>query len=272
MPAMRASLDYARAARLPYEAITSSTALTPIVWGIFSSRAAVESGTPLDWELAQGIAAAERWDALPGGRADWGFVKFAFSAPDNAIGGVGVLLSAAGAYASNPAITAQSVNDTAFRDWLTPVLASVPNYNTLGQDPAAALTRGPSVGEIALLPESQWLTNLNGIRGREDIFLSYPRYAFVLDFPLALWSDATTPPAERAAVEQFAAWLLQPEQQNDALRLGLRPASGIVDATATLFNAGVEYGIQLAPDLSQRITPPDRDSILRLLAWAANSR
>jgi hypothetical protein len=273
MPAMSASLDYAREARLPYQAVASSTAQTLLVWGTFESRAAVESaGTALDWAQAQAIAAAERWDALPGGRADWGFVKFAFSAPENAIGGVGVLLSGAGSYAQSAALTPDTVTNQGLRDWLLPVLASVPNFNTLGQDPAAALTRGPSVGEIALLPESQWLTNLSGIRARESIRLSYPAYPFVFDFPLAVWSDSTTPAAERQAVELFAQWLLQPAQQTDALRYGLRPASGAIVIASGLFSADIDAGINLAPDLTQRIQPPNRDAVLRLLAWANNTR
>jgi hypothetical protein len=273
MPALSASLDFAREARLPYQPIAASTAQTLLVWGIFESRAVVESaGTSLDWEQAQTIAAAERWDALPGGRSDWGFAKFAFSAPENAIGGVGVLLSGAGSYAQSAALASDNVTDQGFRDWLQPVLASVPNFNTLGQDPAAALTRGPSVGEIALLPESQWLTNLSGIRAREPIRLSYPAYPLMFDFPLAVWSDSTTPAAERQAVELFAAWLLQPAQQSDALRYGLRPASGVLEEASGLFSAGADAGVVLAPDVTQRIQPPNRDAMLRLLAWASSAR
>ncbi len=273
MPALASSLDYAREARLPYEALAPSTAQTLLMWGIFESRAGVDSaGAALDWEQAQAIAAAERWDALPGGRSDWGFVKFAFSAPENAVGGVGVLLSGAGGYAQTAGLTPDATNDAAFRAWLQPVLASVPNFNTLGQDPAAALTRGPSVGEIALLPESQWLTNLSGILAREPIRLSYPAFPVIFEFPLAVWSDATTPAAERAAIELFAAWLLEPSQQEAAQRFGLRPASGSVGAASPLFSAGASVGVLPAPDLSQRIQPPNRDALIRLLAWAGSAR
>jgi hypothetical protein len=273
MPALAESVGYAREARLPFEIITPSTAQTLLVWGIFQSRAAaLPADTALDWATAQAIAAAERWDALPGGRSEWGFVKFAFSAPENAIGGIGVLLSGAGGYADSATLTSDLLVSQPFRDWLQPVLASVPNFNTLGQDPAAALTRGASVGEIALLPESQWLTSLGGISAREPVVLSYPQHPLIYEFPLALWSDTSTTATERAAIEQFAAWLMQPAQQANTARFGLRPASGIINAEAALFASAGSAGIQLAPEIAQRIQPPNRDAILRLLAWAASAR
>jgi hypothetical protein len=274
IPALTESVAYAVEARLPFELLTPSVAQTPLVWGIFASRAAAANPTdnPLDWAQAQTTAAAESWSALAGGQANWGFVKFLFGAPDRTSSGLGVLLSGAAAFYDNPQLVADTLTAMEFRNWLLPVLASVPNFNTVGADPAATLTRGPSAGEIALLPESQWLVNLSGIVGREAVQLSYPRYAVVYRFPVAVWNDAETTPTVRAAAQLFADHLLTPEAQSAALSFGLRPVMTAVSEDAALFTAGVPYGTQLSVDFTQSIQLPPREAILRLLAWVNTAR
>jgi hypothetical protein len=272
IPALAESVQYAADVRLPFEVVAPSVAQTPLVWGIFSSRAevALTDASGLDWARVQEIAAAERWDAV-GGQEAWQFVKIIFGAPERSAGGLGAVLSGAAAFAGDPALTVDAVNAQPFRTWMQPVLASVPNFNTLGNDPAAVLTRGASAGEIALLPESQWLTNLNGIVAREPILFSYPQYTLMYQFPLALWNDAQTTDVQRQGARLFADYLLAAAQQTGAQAYGLRPASLLLSADAALFNAGAQYGIVATPDLTNTIQMPPRDAIVRLLGWA-NSR
>jgi hypothetical protein len=275
IPALAASVDYAVEARLPFERHIESCARTLLVWGVFDSRAQVVgiASVPFDWQRVQEVAAAESWGSLPGGQSSWGFVKLAFSSPQRSAAGLGVLLSGAAAYNQDPLLTTAAITDTEYRNWIAPVLASVPNFNALGADAAAALTRGPSTGEIALLPESQWLMSLAGITAREPILLRYPAYAMVFDFPIAIWNDAQTIlPGHREAAEQFAAWLMQPAPQARATEFGLRPAVQPINASAALFLAGEAYGIQMAPELVQPIVLPERDAVLRLLTWSATTR
>lgn len=270
IPALAASVDYAVEQRLPVATITPATAHTLLVWGVFESRASVAQpdDTTLDWPHVQELAAAESWASLPGGQASWGFVKLIFSRPSTTAGGLGVLFSGAGAYFDTTDLTTVALSDNAFRGWMQPVIDSVPNFNTLGADPAAALTRGPSTGEIALLPESQWLVQLNGIVQREPVRFSYPEYAVVYDFPVALWDAPEMTDIERDAVYRFADWLLQPAQQDRAITYGLRSVVGSVDAQAPLIAAAIPYGIAPVLDLTATITAPTRNEVLRMINWA----
>lgn len=273
IPALAQSVQYAVDARLPIELVTPSVAQTPLVWGIFQSRAevALTDAATLDWARVQEIAAAERWDAI-GGQETWQFVKLIFGAPERSAGGLGAVLSGAAAFADTPAPTADDVSAAAFRTWMQPVLDSVPNFNTLGTDPAAVLTRGASAGEIALLPESQWLNNLNGIVAREPILLSYPQYMLVYQFPVAIWNDTQTTDVQRQGLRLFADWLLATAQQTGAQGYGLRPASQPLGVDAALFTAAAPYGIVNNLDVTQTIQPPPREAIVRMLGWASSAR
>jgi hypothetical protein len=274
IPALSTSVAHAVEARQPVAQVQPTTARTLLVWGIFSSRAnaAGANVAPLDWGQVQSVAATGRWDQLPGGQTSWGFVKLVFGDPARSAGGLAVLVSGAAAHADMTAINANALLNSEFQAWMRPVLESVPNFNTLGADPASSLTRGPSAGEIALLPESQWLTNLSGIANREAVMFSYPAYTLTFDFPLAQWTDSTTTDAERQGVRLFGNWLLTNAQQQAALTYGLRPLELLVDTQATLFTAGISAGIEINPDLTQTITLPDRNTLLRLLSWVGTVR
>ncbi len=272
LPAARAAVDYS--AR--FTTLIPSLARTPLVWGAYQSRAAAatDSGArPLDWEAVQAAAAAESWSALAGGNADWRFVKLAFPRPDQSMAGLAALFTAAADYANAASVTGSALRDSAFRAWLEPVIASVPNFQTLGADPAAAMARGPSTVEIALLPESLWLNNLRGLTGGEAVVFAYPQFQLVLDFPLAGWANAAeVTDVERAAVQVLGAWLAAPEQQAALLNHGLRPAQAEPDASAALFAAAVSYGILYEPDYGQAVQPPARTDALSLAQWFTNSQ
>lgn len=256
-----------------YTVLTSSLARTPLVWGGYASRVNVltSSGTEaFDWTSVQKVAAAEAWSAV-GGDSRWQFVKMAFGRADQAMSGLAALFSGAAAF-SNSANVGGVIRGNDYRNWMQPIIASVPNFQTLGADPAAAMARGPSTVEIALLPESQWLLNLNGLTDDESIIFSYPAYQFLLDFPLAVWNDNTSASAnERAAVTALNTWLLRESEQAALTQYGLRPAQSDPTSTATLFAQAVDYGIQLQPDLSQTVTAPPRTEAQGLVQWFTNT-
>ncbi len=276
IPAASLSARYASESGLPLEVVTPSLARTPLVWGGYASRLAVldvPSTSGLDWEQVAAAAAAESWVNL-GGSADWQFVKLAFAQPNRKISGLAVLLSGASAYHQSAALDNAMLRDTAFRDWMLPVIASVPSFSTLGADPALTMQqRGTSTAEIALLPEVQWLNSLNTSPGITDpIQFSYPAYQVMMDFPLVRWNDSLTTDTDRAAVAALQNWLLADAQQTRAVALGLRPAQGEPDTTAALFAAGLPYGIQVQPDYGQLVQPPSRSDVQGLIQWFANNQ
>lgn len=269
IPAAAASVGYAADNGLPIRMLAPSLARTPLVWGGFDSRLAVldvpVSG--LDWQQVIVAVEAESWASL-GGDSGWQFVKLAFARPDQTMSGLAVLFSGAAAYHQSAALNSAFLRDTDFRDWLAPVVASVPSFNTLGADPAARMANGPSIAEIALLPEVQWLVNLNGLLTNNDtVSFSYPEYQFMLDFPLARWDDTLTTDTERAAVDALQNWLLTESQQFRTVNFGLRPAVGEPDEGSTLFSAAIPYGIQYQPDYHQLVQSPARGDALGLIQW-----
>jgi hypothetical protein len=270
LPALSASLRYTTSAQ-PFTQVQASTARTVLVWGGYQSRLAIlAQDTPLDWEQVS-VASAQNggsWAAL-GGNSQWRFVKFAILPPDRNSGGAAALLSAAATHASNPALTNSDVGNTLFRTWLGDILDLVPNPQTLGADPAATMaTRGASTIEIALLPESLWLTNISRLGNASDpVMLNYPAQNVVFDFPLARWNDASMTADQIAAVERFGAFLLADAQQTSALAFGLRPAAANPTDSAALFQAGQPRGIQYDIDLSTPVILPGRTDVLGLIQW-----
>ncbi len=269
IPATSVSLDYAT--RLPFEVVQPSLAQTVLTWGGFADRVAAltDGGShPLDWDDVARAVDAQRWANIPGASASWGNVTLAFSRPNRSLSGLTVLFSGAGAFGKQTALDGSTLQSTDYRNWMAPILSSVPNYNTLGASVAGTLaSRGASVGEIALLPESEWLNQLHGnlVASANPIQLSYPTYEFSYDFPLARWQGMTAD--ENAAVAALGSYLLgtQPEAY------GLRPASGSPASTASLFAQAVDYGAQIAPDLSQAVQAPPRAETQRLLSWVGTA-
>jgi hypothetical protein len=269
------SAAYAKDIGLSLVDVTPSLARTPLVWGGYVSRVNVATGEGnnlFDWDAIQAAAAAESWSAI-GGQADWRFVKLGFAAPNRKISGLAVLYTGAADFSGDPALTGPSIRGANFRTWMEPVLDSVPNFATLGSDPAAAMTRGASTMEIGLLPESQWLNNLSGLLKNEDVVFSYPAFQFMLDFPLLRWSDSTTTVEQQQAVDLLRNWLTGAAQQATLPNFGLRPANSEPTPEAALFAAAIPYGIQLTPDYGQAVTaPPTRGDTQGLIEWAASNQ
>lgn len=275
IPAASISVDYAVQARLPLERVASSLARTPLVWGGFASRvnALTNDTGALDWDQVANAARLGRWSQIPGGQAGWGNLTLAFNHPARSIAGLGVLFSGAADFAAAAEVTGVVTGASDFRDWIRPVMESVPNFITLGDSPAQAMaSRGPSIGEIALLPEQEWLSHVRGqLQASDPLRLAYPEYPFVFDFPLVRWADVETPSEERAAIDVLSGWLLGEARQAALAGFGLRPAQGDVAETADLFVRAGAYGALLAPDLTGAVQAPPRTDTQRLLTWLTSS-
>jgi hypothetical protein len=274
IPASTISVGYARENGVPVVDLTPSVARTPLVWGGYVSRINVitnDGAEVLDWPTVEAAAEEESWQAL-GGERSWGFIKLGFAQPSRKMSGLGVLFSGAGAFHQKTDLTGADLRAAEFRDWMLPVIQSVPNFSTLGSDPAAAMARGPSTVEIGIFPESQWLLNLSGLLQNEDVVLNYPAYQFVLNFPLVRWQDSSTTDEQRQAVDLLNGWLLSATQQANAPDHGLRPAALEPAEDDALFAAGVPYGIQLAPDFGQTVTVPGRSDAQGFIQWVSSNQ
>lgn len=271
IPSSSTAVDYSDR----FDMVVPSLARTPLVWGGYTSRVNVatdEGSQPLDWDAVQRVAEAEAWASV-GGPRNWQFLKLAFPSADMTMSGLGVLFTAAADYADSPALSGDATRSTGFRNWMEPVIESVPNFQTLGADPAATMARGPSNAEMALLPENLWLKNLRGLTDEagDSFVFSYPAYQFMLDFPFAAWNTPNSQ-IEQMAVRALADWLAQPAQQSGAIANGLRPVEGEPDETATLFAAAVPFGILLEPDYGTPVQPPSRTEASALVQWFRTTR
>jgi len=266
IPADPASVMYL-SSNIPMGIITDSTASTPLVWGGFESRVAVlsDDGT-LDWDVIADAVATDdgNWASL-GGERGWGFLKLAYPSPTNDIAGLAVLFSGAGHFTGSTTLDRQQLLEDDFNDWMNAIVNAVPNFNTLGSDPAGTMaSRGTSVAEIALLPEVLWLNNLDGLQGSDPITLSYPDTGYELTFPIALWDDNATTDDTRASVQAFADYVMDAGQLR-AENFGLRPVGNERTETSSLFTQGADIGILLEPTTSQIVTAPDKNTAETLL-------
>jgi hypothetical protein len=261
IPGTSFSVAYAQAMRMPLTIVQPSVAQTLLVWGAFGDVAGeIAPGGTLDWQEVIDYAERER-------------VTLAFPHPGRSLSGLAVALSAAGAFHETDTLTGQMVSDPAFRTWFGTALQSVPNFNTLGASPAESIAaRGRSLGQVALLPEADWLNNLRGslISDATPIVLSFPARGFTFDFPLAVWTGTAVSDADAdsraAGVEAFGAFLMTPAQQQAAADFGLRPAGeGTAPEGSTLFEAAVAYNAALELPLTTTVALPSRTEMLTLI-------
>jgi ABC-type sulfate transport system substrate-binding protein len=199
-------------------------------------------------------------------------LKFAFPTPERSMAGVAVLFTGAADFADSVTLSGTQTGASDFRSWMLPIVQSVPNFQTLGADPAATIaSRGTSVVDVALLPESEWLTHISSLNSNE-FQLHYPAYQFVFDFPMAHWSDSQTTQETVSAVTAFGAFLATEEQQANTMDFGLRPAASEPTGTERLFAAGAAFGITPTPALDLVVAVPSRTDAQSLIQWFIQSR
>jgi hypothetical protein len=271
IPTSGATVEYALAGGLPVRKLLDSLAMTPLITGAYASRADVitgDSARPLDWAAVAEVAAAERWDAS-GGDSGWNFVKLAFPLPNQTMTGLAVLFSAAAGYHEAEALGGAELANAGFRAWLEPVIASVSNFNTVGNNvPAFMLRNGTAAADLGFAPESQWLVNLSNFGAGDPLVLSYPEFTFVFDFPLAIWDDPAVTDETRAAGQAFADWMAAPARQTIAASHGLRPPDGLVAADAALFSAAQASGVPIGYAPVSIIVPPSNTTdVQSLISW-----
>jgi ABC-type Fe3+ transport system substrate-binding protein len=157
------------------------------------------------------------------------------------------------------------------QDQLKPMIDAVPNFSTLGLDPALVMANTrTSTAEIGLLPESQWLAHFQALSDVDALQLYYPERYILLNFPYAIWEGPETTSAERQAAQAFGRFLLSDSQQAALGALGIRPATRQDVGQFGPFQAAAG---QVQTELTgSQITPADRPATLALLRWFRNFR
>lgn len=254
-------------------------AKTPMIFvaSTLAHNTITEDGTrPMDWDGIQSAALAGTW-ANFGANSLQGNVNIAFSPPDSTMNGLMVLYGGQAYYNRALTLTLGTPNQ-AFLTWFAPIVDSVPNFNTIGDDVATfMLTRGTSVN-IGIIPEAQFLTQIDTFIRNRPIVVSYPEYPVVFDFPLVWWNPVNAnlsfdeQTQRTQAIQAFISWLLEPAQQAQLSQYGLRPVALSISENDELFRKGVDVGIQYAPLIDPSLSEVNESQASVLFTWFTQER
>jgi hypothetical protein len=277
LPSSSLSVNYAGYPFIPENSV--HIAKTPMIFvaSTLAHDAITENATrPFDWDGVQSAAVAGTW-ANFGANNLQGNVNIAFSPPDSTMNGLMVLYGGQ-AYYNRALILTSITPNQAFLTWFAPIVDSVPNFNTIGDDMATfMLTRGTSVN-IGIMPEAQFLNQIDTFIRNRPIVVSYPEYPVVFDFPLVWWDKVNTnlsadDQAKRdQAIQTFANWLLEPAQQAQASQYGLRPLTLTINDNDELFRKGLDVGIQYIPLIEPSLSEVNESQTSVLFSWFAQER
>jgi len=253
---------------------TRPIAISLFSWGIYSSRAEVLRAKygEINWRVIHDAAIAKGgWPDL-GGPADWGYFKLVVPNPRKNVGGLAAMVAAAGEYYGKTDISVADVTNPEFQKWLKELMGAVTDFSSLGAYSVENLALfGYSMGDGGQLLESDLLVNMAGIQTRwqDPLVIVYPKYVTWFDFPFTIWMGEETTALEKNAALEFEHYLLQPEIQQRAAELGLRPANAEVSITGpdSLFVKWKDQGAMTVVPRTTRMRSPDRDVLLALLRW-----
>lgn len=234
-----------------------SLARTPLVLMSFQSR---EAEIPdLSWTGLQTVSSTSA-------------INLAFSLPTSSVQGLGAVISAVAEFHQTGILSDAMLSNSSMRSWLSPLIDSVPNFNTVGAN-VAQFVAGPQGGTVdaAIAPESQWLVGLPTLLKPDSAGnptqiprFAYPAYLIVFDFPFIVLRDTTTTDEQVSAALAFAAYLSTAEQQTNLDRFGLRPAMSDPPAGSPVFGPAVQYGIAAALPSTQPVQLPGSSSLTGL--------
>ena len=250
-------------------------AISLFAWGLYSSRGDVleENLGEINWSTIHDAAIAKGgWPEL-GGDPSWGFFKLVVPNPNKNVGGLAAMVAMAGEYYDRTDISVEDVTNPEFQAWLRELMGAVTDFSSTSAYTAEDFALfGYSVGDGGQLLESDLLQNMQGIQTRweDPLRVYYPTYVTWFDFAFTVWVGPETSALEKYAALAFQRFLLSPEQQENALDYGLRPADPEipVDASAdSLFVKWEEQGAQSVVPRTSAMRSPDRDVLLTLLRW-----
>ncbi len=246
-------------------------------WGIYESRVNVLRARygDINWKTIHDAAMAKGgWREIGGADcaecAQWGYFKLVVPNPRKNAAGLVAMVAAAGEYYDKTTITVEDVTNPDFQQWLGELMGAVTDYSSAYSVEDLALF-GYSMGDGGQLLESDLLVNMEGIKTRwsDPLFIEYPQYLTWFDFPFTVWMGPETTALEKNAALEFQKYLLVPEQQQEALKRGLRPAylQVSLETPDSLFVKWQDQGAMTQVPRFTRMRSPDRDVLLALLRW-----
>ncbi len=199
-----------------------SVASTPLTWGAFKDKqdVLVQTYGPLGWDSLHAKATATNGD----------FLKLVIASPQNSAEGLAVFISATAAHLNKQNLSASDVNGA--EGWLNEMFIKqdTPNVDIVPKPAEAfAATTGRSIGDVGLLSRLSW-QSVPALQNKPDFVLTEAQPKVILDFPLAIWAEAS--PQAQAAAKAFRTFLLEETQQQTLAQSALERAAAGPGVTA----------------------------------------
>jgi ABC-type Fe3+ transport system substrate-binding protein len=249
--------------------------LTPLVFAIWESRARVllANEGELRWQrVRDAVASRDGWRGV-GGDAAWGFVKFGHADPARSNSGLQALvLMAYGFYDRQNALTVADATAQPFQDFVRGLEAGRQTQDfgaaSSGSFMLNMIRQGPSLYDVAVTYESLAIADIPRAQGRwEPLRVYYPNINIWSDHPVCLFRTDWVTPAQAAAANALADYLMTPDVQRAALRRGFRPGNLDVPVLSAdpenPFNRFRDMGIR--SDVPRVAQPPDGATLQALL-------
>jgi hypothetical protein len=191
---------------VPYETGGPSVAQDGLAWVVVASKR--DQVGDLTW---QAVSDAARND-----------MQFRIAVPPTgSVEGMAACMSASAAYHQQANLTADLVNDAAFRQWLDELLTAAPNRSRSPRDQLGS--RPPEV-DVGLILGSDWHQ-----LPQEAFVYQPPRYNVMFNYPYLVRSNWHELPedeadARRIAAQKFSAFLLGAGPQSKLVNYGLERA------------------------------------------------
>jgi len=195
---------------------------------------------PIGWaDVATMAISDEGWAAY--GYPEWGSFKFGHTHPEYSNSGiVSVIAEAYAGAGKQRGLTMADLQDPEVKEFMAEVESSIIHYgSSTGFFAERMFERGPSYLSAAVMYENlvvaQETKRLAGQSSQLPVVAIYPQEGtFWSNHPYAILNAPWVTAEQRAAAEDFQAFLLDRPQQERAIELGFRPADVNIPLTSPL--------------------------------------
>jgi len=216
--------------------------ISPVVIALWQPMAEALGwpGEPIGWaDIAAMAISEEGWAAY--GYPEWGAFKFGHTHPNYSNSGiVSVIAEAYAGAGKQRGLTLDDLRDPQVKSFMAKVESAIIHYgSSTGFFAERMFERGPSYLSAAVMYENlvvaQESKRLAGQSSQLAVVAIYPKEGtFWSNHPYAILNAPWVTAEQRAAAEDFQAFLLDRPQQQRAIELGFRPADVDIPLTSPL--------------------------------------
>ncbi len=211
---------------------TTPLVLTPMVFVVYADRAAAfqKKYPQVDWnQIQQAVTTKGGWQAL-GGDPDWGQFKYSQTSPaDSNAGLLAATLATYNFFNKTSGLKRTDLDSPDYQKWMdglaSGLVADAPP--TAAQQMDDMLRYGASRYDVVSIYESLVAQQIKNAPGRFGTTLKvfYPHVNMWSDYPYSVLVSEQTTADQKDAAQLFRKYLYSPPVQQQALKVGFRPAN-----------------------------------------------